>query len=186
MAWWCHMAKLHGSSPLYDDVIKWKYFPRYWRSGHRWIPLTKASDAELWCFLWICARINGWVNNREACDLRRHRAHYDITVMDLDDCYLTMTPPDTIEKYCWHITIISVCPAWPQHHTPTTYNILKYSIHWVKCLQKFELKLINTFNFVVSTVPADGLAPLGARPSADTVMTKHRFHIDMKLALQGL
>ena len=21
-------------------------------SGHRWIPLTKASDAELWCFLW--------------------------------------------------------------------------------------------------------------------------------------
>ena len=20
--------------------------------GHRWIPLTKASDAELWCFLW--------------------------------------------------------------------------------------------------------------------------------------
>ena len=23
-------------------------------TGHRWIPLTKASDAELWCFLW-CA-----------------------------------------------------------------------------------------------------------------------------------
>ena len=21
-------------------------------SGHRWVPLTKASDAELWCFLW--------------------------------------------------------------------------------------------------------------------------------------
>ena len=21
-------------------------------TGHRWIPLTKASDAELWCFLW--------------------------------------------------------------------------------------------------------------------------------------
>ena len=20
--------------------------------GHRWIPLTKASDAELWCFHW--------------------------------------------------------------------------------------------------------------------------------------
>ena len=20
--------------------------------GHRWIPLTKASDTELWCFLW--------------------------------------------------------------------------------------------------------------------------------------
>ena len=21
-------------------------------TGHRWIPFTKASDAELWCFLW--------------------------------------------------------------------------------------------------------------------------------------
>ena len=39
------------------DVIKWKHFPRYWpfvRGIHRsrWIPRTKASDAELWCFLW--------------------------------------------------------------------------------------------------------------------------------------
>ena len=25
--------------------------------------------------------INGWLNNREASDLRCHRAHYDITVM---------------------------------------------------------------------------------------------------------
>ena len=29
----------------------------------------------------ICARINGWVNNREAGDLRRYRAHYDVSVM---------------------------------------------------------------------------------------------------------
>ena len=36
----------------HDGVIKWKHFPRYWPStGHRWIPLTKASDAELWGFL---------------------------------------------------------------------------------------------------------------------------------------
>ena len=32
-------------------------------------------------FSFICAWINGWVNNREAGDLRRHRAHYDVTVM---------------------------------------------------------------------------------------------------------
>ena len=49
---------------------------------HRWIPLTKASDAELWCFF-ICAWINGWVNHREAGDWRHHRAHYDVTVMDI-------------------------------------------------------------------------------------------------------
>ena len=29
----------------------------------------------------ICAWINGWVNNREAGDLKRHRAHDDVTVM---------------------------------------------------------------------------------------------------------
>ena len=33
-------------------------------------------------FSLICARINGWVNNREAGDLRRHRAHYDVNVME--------------------------------------------------------------------------------------------------------
>ena len=32
-------------------------------------------------FSFICAWINGWVSNREAGDLRRHRAHYDINVM---------------------------------------------------------------------------------------------------------
>ena len=48
---------------------------------HRWIPFTKASDAELWCFLWSAPWINGWVNNHEAGDLRRHCAHYDGIVM---------------------------------------------------------------------------------------------------------
>ena len=32
-------------------------------------------------FSFICAWINGWVNNRDTGDLRRHRAHYDVTVM---------------------------------------------------------------------------------------------------------
>ena len=30
----------------------------------------------------ICSWIKGWVNNGEAGDLRRHRAHYDVPVMD--------------------------------------------------------------------------------------------------------
>ena len=32
-------------------------------------------------FSLICVWINGWVNNREVCDLRSHRAHYDVIVM---------------------------------------------------------------------------------------------------------
>ena len=55
--------------------------------GHRWIPLTKTNDAELWCFSLICAWINGWANNREAGDLRRHRTHYEVTAMHLVDAF---------------------------------------------------------------------------------------------------
>ena len=32
-------------------------------------------------FSLICVWINGWVNNREAGDLRRYRTHYDVNVM---------------------------------------------------------------------------------------------------------
>ena len=37
-------------------------------TGHRWIPLTRASGADLWCFLWSAPWTNSWVNNREAGD----------------------------------------------------------------------------------------------------------------------
>ena len=72
----------------YDDVIKWKHFPRYWpfvRGIHR-SPVNfpnKGQWRRALMFSLICARINGWVNNGEAGDLRRHRAHYDVTVMIL-------------------------------------------------------------------------------------------------------
>ena len=70
----------------HDDVIRWKHFPRHWPlcgefAGHRRIPLTKASDAELWCFLWSELEQTVEVNNREAGDLIRHRSHYNVTVM---------------------------------------------------------------------------------------------------------
>ena len=39
-------------------------------------PVTRSFDVSL-----ICVCINGWVNNREAGGLRRHRGHYDIIVM---------------------------------------------------------------------------------------------------------
>ena len=58
---WHVSGKYHISQgpmrPRHDDVIKWKHFPRNWPfvgefTGPRWIPRTKASDAELLCFLW--------------------------------------------------------------------------------------------------------------------------------------
>ena len=52
--------------------------PLWWEStGRRWIPLTKARDAELWCFI----STNGWANDRDAGDLRCRRTHYGVTAM---------------------------------------------------------------------------------------------------------
>ena len=62
-------------------------------TGHRWIPRTKANDGGTLMFSLIWAWINGWVNNREAGDLRCHHAHYDVTAM-----VLHMTAPQHHSK----------------------------------------------------------------------------------------
>ena len=59
-------------------------------TGHRWIPLPKASGAERWCFLWSAPWINDWINNREAGELRRHHAHYDAIVMTFRGRYSSL------------------------------------------------------------------------------------------------
>ena len=83
----------HESAPFltilytfHDDVTKWKHFPRYWpfvRRIHR--SQVNSPHKGQWrgalMFSLICAGINAWVNNGEACDLRHHRANYDITVL---------------------------------------------------------------------------------------------------------
>ena len=70
----------------HDDVIKWKHFLRNWSfvQGIRRSPVNSPHKGQ-WrgalMFCLICAWINGWVNNREAGDLRLHRAHHDVTVL---------------------------------------------------------------------------------------------------------
>ena len=64
----------------HDDVIKWKHFPRNWPfvwGIHR--STVNSPHKGLWrgalMFSLICTWINAWVNNREAGDWRRYRAH---------------------------------------------------------------------------------------------------------------
>ena len=66
-AFWCQILTvdtlltcvidIYASFPFstnHDDIIKWKHFrvtgPLWGESAGQWISLTKASDAELWCF----------------------------------------------------------------------------------------------------------------------------------------
>ena len=74
----------------HDDIIKWKHFPRYWpfvRGIHRsrWIPCTKASNAELCCFFYLHPnkRLSkqwwGWWFETPLCPLWRHRNEFVIS-----------------------------------------------------------------------------------------------------------
>ena len=69
-----------------DDVIKWKHFPCYWpfMRGIRWWPVDsphKSQWREALMLSQISAWTNGWASNRDAGDLRRLCAHYDVNVM---------------------------------------------------------------------------------------------------------
>ena len=80
-------------------------------TGHRWIPLSKASDVELWCFLWSVPWIKGWVNKRQAGDLRRHRAHYDVIVMNRS-CLERWSADIRVHlHYWWNSTHTEVKPS---------------------------------------------------------------------------
>ena len=82
----------HKICMQHGDFIKWNHFPRHWPfvrgihqssvNSHQKGPWRRALMLSL-----TCAWINGWINNREAGDLRRHRAHYDVTMM-VSQCFL--------------------------------------------------------------------------------------------------
>ena len=94
-----------ASTLYHDDIIIWKLFPRYCpfvRGIHR-SPVNSPHEGQ-WrgslMFSLICAWIRAWVNNRDAGDLRRHRTHYDVTVMSFmwdpgQHCVSRRT------RFCW-------------------------------------------------------------------------------------
>ena len=76
----------------HDDVIKWIHFPHYlpFVQGIHRSPVNSPHNGQ-WrgalMYSLIRAWIYGWINNRKASDLRRHRAHYDVTVLTVGrDC----------------------------------------------------------------------------------------------------
>ena len=81
-----YIQVLHCTIAYHDDVINWKLFrltsPLCGEfTGHPVNSPHKGQWRRALMFSLICPWTNGWVNNRETGDLRRHRAHYDATVM---------------------------------------------------------------------------------------------------------
>ena len=108
----CHVTDKHISPPHYlfissqhDDVIKWKPFLRNWPFvwGIHRSPVSSAHKGQ-WCgalmFSLSCASTNVWVNNSDSGDLRRHHAHYDVTVMKWI-VTVSVDPSSAVPCYTW-------------------------------------------------------------------------------------
>ena len=103
--------------------------------GPRWIPLTKASDAELWCFLWsaLNKRLSkqswGWWFESRSRPLWGHRNVFD----SCDICTYAPQPYVTFinDVICkckgefggWYIIEAKHNKAWSS-----------YVIHWACCI----------------------------------------------------
>ena len=58
---------------------------------------------------------NGWVNNRDASDLRRHRAYHDVTVMKTSETTTYIT--------CYHAWLLVLC--WSMTSVSWSFTVLK-------------------------------------------------------------
>ena len=117
----CHCFLGYFSAWWHHDVIKWKYFPRYWPfvTGIHRSPVDSPHKGQ-WrgdlVFSLICAWANGCGNNRDAGDLRPYRVHYDVIVMDHDifsssytsTCKYYTTNP-CVFSHAYICTCIRVC-----------------------------------------------------------------------------
>ena len=110
--WW-YRASLNKSVALYvtlmmhETCVSWRWRHQRETFSHYWpfvwgIPRSPVNSSHkgqwrralMFSLTW--AWTNGWVNNRDAGDLRRHSAHFDVSVMLLSDG-------------CWSLWYIYIC-----------------------------------------------------------------------------
>ena len=180
---------------VHDDVIKWRHFPRHWpfvRRIHR-SPVNSPHKGQ-WrgalMFTLICARIKGWVNNCEAGDLRRNRAHYDVIVMR--HCTLEWMPEDLADgklslvhvmTWCRQATSYYLNQNWPRSPTPRSVTVneaqchsnFNHAISYV-CLRINYRKVSNirrtlVWNKIIDHSDVVGASPVGAAPTTSSFST---------------
>ena len=120
LSWWRHQLKTFSTSLALCD-------------GNP--PVTGGFPSHQWhgalMFSLICAWTHGWANNRDAGELRRHRAHYDVTVMVStlcsDDLAQSVAISYDISLAIWNNVILSV-KTHPNMKTSWHGRFLKESI----------------------------------------------------------
>ena len=82
--WWNHSCSNVQQNSIDTSLMMTSWNGNIFRvAGHLCGEFTglKGQWRGALIFSLICVWINGWVNNREAGDLRRFRAHYEVSVM---------------------------------------------------------------------------------------------------------
>ena len=108
----------------HDGIIKWNNFSSYWPfvRGIHWSTGNSPHKGQ-WrgalMFSVICAWAKHWVNNRDAADLRRHRTHYDVTVVYAQALVDKEAQLSLDIRRKWLICSISWArfTAWTNNHT---------------------------------------------------------------------
>ena len=137
---------LFQCSTIYEPVSKWdvlvgrfsrqaycatKTSTTWWRhqmeTFSALLAICAGNSRGALMFSLICTRINGWVNNGEAGDLRRNRAHYDVIVMHhpfkvlyISVCRTTVQNLDSHSEICCRAEIRKL----------HTFGIMLYSFCW--------------------------------------------------------
>ena len=147
----------------HDDVIKWKHFPRYWpfvRGIRRLLALL---------FSLIYAWTKGWTNSRNAGDLRRHCAHYDVIVMHavllylswsfcpllrekVYDCIIACTHESSLKwtGIAWLVIYCNVFHACSNVHKFLFHDLFcEYTIAKQNCRSVLEVILCIIYNYII-------------------------------------
>ena len=101
--WWRHQMETFSALPAIF-------------MGNSPVPMNSPHKGQ-WrgalMFTLICARINGWVNNREAGEWRRHRCHYYVIVICL--IYSCFKLRRQFHLLLVNFTYMGIVPVWPRY-----------------------------------------------------------------------
>ena len=117
-----------------ETFSAWLFFVR----GIHRLPVNSPHKGQ-WrgalMFSLICTLINDWVNNRKSGYLRRHRAHYDVTVMINTKKHWCIVRP--YFSFCKNVSpllspqfTLSVAVVWYESIAVMSYEHHGILIHW--------------------------------------------------------
>ena len=124
-------------------------------TSHRWIPLTKVSDAVLDVFYDM--RLNKLLrNNRDAGDSRRHRAHNDMTSLKrYASIYLFIKTSGYeiyIGFYLWKMWKLCLHLIYCEQLSTLSHHLIEWDFDWTAFVVRMQLHTPVKYNTISTEV----------------------------------